>query len=327
MGYELGGRFQKILGRRLPWDHTTGTGLMAPAIAGRLMGLDEQRLACALGFAMAHCLTPGSVRRGRLSAGKFLADPINARTSVFLTRMAANGVTGPVEIFEGGSTGLSEAAFPGVDFSALFAPVAKHYMIEAAALKAYPSASTSQAAITAALKVRDRLDVSSDQIDRVEVTMIDTPDVLGQISDRNRRYPTNQETADHSFHFLIAVALIDGELTFRQYGNRRWDDPRVKALMNVITVTPDKRWRERRASPFPAAIKVVTRDGREAIQEVPYALGDPHNRFSRADLVGKFTSCVVGVLDSDECQHIISTVMSLESQASISALSSRMRSN
>ena len=47
---------------------------------------------------------------------------------------------------------------------------------------------------------------------------------------RSRR-PESRETADHSFYFLVAAALLDGELTPRQFENERWTDPAVIDLM------------------------------------------------------------------------------------------------
>jgi 2-methylcitrate dehydratase len=319
MGYELDGRIQKIFGRRMPWDHTTGTGLMAPAIAGRLMRLDKGKLANALGLSMAHALMPGGVRYGRISAGKFLADPMVARTGVFMTRLAANGISGPVDIFEG-EKGIAKIVFPGIDLSVFTKPVGKHYLFEGVGLKAYPCASTGQAAVTAALEVRKKIGQSVSAIERIEMTMADTPDVLSQLGERERRYPSNQETADHSFHFLVAVSLIDGELTFRQFANDRWRDPVVTALMDRITITPDARWKQRSASSFPASIKVILKDGQEFEHEVPFPRGHPHNRFTAADLEAKFKACVAGLIDKVRERTIIETVMSLEEQPTLKTL-------
>jgi 2-methylcitrate dehydratase len=319
MGYEIDGRMQKIFGRKMAWDHTTGTGLMAPAIAGRLMGLDEGQMASALGFGMTHALTPGAVRRGHLSAGKFLADPMIARMGVTLTKLAARGISGPVEIFEG-DRGIAAIAFPGIDLSVMLKPMPKHYLFEGVGHKAFPSASTGQAAVTAALEARKQLGGGVETIERIEMTMADSQDVRWQLAERDRRYPSNQETADHSFHFLVAVALIDGELSFRQYANARWTDPKVTALMDKITITPDKAWLERQASNFPAGIKVFLRDGRVIAHDVPFPKGHPKNRFAVSDLEAKFKGCVAGVLDDRQRNFVVETVLTLEKQPSVRPL-------
>src|SRR5215203_518136 len=52
----------------------------------------------------------------------------------------------------------------------------------------------------------------------------------------DRRYPQSREAADHSFTFLPAVALLDGELTLRQFENSRWKQPLVRRLMQRISL-------------------------------------------------------------------------------------------
>ena len=47
----------------------------------------------------------------------------------------------------------------------------------------------------------------------VELIVNDHPMAVAQTGDVERRQPKSRETADHSFHYLVAVALLDGELT------------------------------------------------------------------------------------------------------------------
>ncbi len=42
------------------------------------------------------------------------------------------------------------------------------------------------------------------------------------------------------FYFLVAVALLDGELTPRQFENQRWFGPAVQVLMDRITIRTDE---------------------------------------------------------------------------------------
>src|SRR4029450_7223361 len=50
LGYEIYGRFKELMDRDGDWDGVTVSGFVAPAIAGRLMGLDLRQLANALGL-------------------------------------------------------------------------------------------------------------------------------------------------------------------------------------------------------------------------------------------------------------------------------------
>lgn len=319
MGYELNGRLQKLFGHDSNWDHTTATGLMAPAIASRLMGLDEEKTGHALGFGMAHGVTPGSVRRGAISAGKFLADPIVAQTGVMGTLLAARGVTGPTAVFDG-SRGLALALFPKADLSALTKPVGKHYLFEGVCIKAYPCFANSQAAVSAALEVRGKMGLSADAIERIDITMADVPSVTSQLAEKARRYPDSQETADHSFHFLVAVALIDGEVTFKSFENERWHDPKVTGLMDRIVITPDRRWNERVPGGAPAGLTVTAKDGRRGSAEVSHAKGHILNPFDLPGLRAKFNSCTESILGPERQKAIADTALALDKEPSLKKL-------
>ena len=94
-GYEIYGRMNKMLGPG-PWDHTTCFSFSIPAVAGRLMGLDEEKTAHAIALAGAQSISLGIVRRGQLSYSKFLASALIAERGVEAACLAAAGVTGPM---------------------------------------------------------------------------------------------------------------------------------------------------------------------------------------------------------------------------------------
>jgi 2-methylcitrate dehydratase len=319
MGYEVNGRLQRLFDHDSYWDHTTATGLVAPAIAGRLMDLDEEKLASAMGFGMAHAPAPGSVRRGHISAGKFLADAIVAKTGVFGTLLAAHGVGGPIGAFEG-SKGLGNALFPGVDLAQLYRPLDRYYIFEGVCIKSYPCFANSQSSVSAALETRKAFGGPASEIERIEITMHDVPAVTQQLADMTRRYPTNQETADHSFHYGVAIALIEGEVTFRQFQGDRWNDKDVTSLMDKIVVTPDKSFSNKDHCGSPARLKLVVKGGREYTAEVLYPKGHIKNPLNAQEVAAKFKGCVKGIIAKKRADAICDAVLSLEKAKSIRPL-------
>lgn len=319
MGYEMFGRLQKLLSRDLPWDHVTALGLVSPAVAGRLLGLAEQRLANALALGAAHCATLGVVRRGEISAAKYLAGPLVAQAGTLATLLAARDVTGPLSVFED-ERGLARGVMPEKDLSILTAPVQGKLMIEGVTIKAYPSLDTGLAAIAAALKVRQALKVPLSEIEKIELLMMDHPVVRRQIAEGERRHPTSRELADHSFHFLVAVALADGEVTPRQFEKERWLDPNICALMDRIVIGTDQTWNQRAPDGFPCTIRLIARGQVEQVAEVDYPPGHPKNPLSRTQVIEKFHGCTKSVLPEPRRKEIVTAVMSLEQCSSINDL-------
>src|SRR5258708_154724 len=70
LGYEIFGRAKDLIDRDSGWDGVTTSGLVAPAIAGRLMGLDAQPLAHALALSGARAPAPLAWRHDPTSAAR-----------------------------------------------------------------------------------------------------------------------------------------------------------------------------------------------------------------------------------------------------------------
>jgi len=311
LGYELYGRIRDLATEESPWDHVTASGLVAPVIAGRLLGLDEEKMAHALAFGAAHCHALRSVRGGQLSAAKSLANAIVTQTATLGTLLAAEGLTGPMKVLEG-SYGLGEAIFPGADLNSLVAPLGGHFRIMDASIKAYPCIGTAQTAVAAAIQAKQDLKNPLAEIERIEIFMADTPFVSGQVNNPERRMPASRETADHSFPFLVAVALLDGMLTPRQFHGQRWLDPSIRTLMERITIQTDPSLNTYIPASFPAVIKIAKTDHTSHTVEVPYAPGHPRNRLTASGVAAKFHSCAERTLSEPLRNAIVSEVANLD---------------
>jgi len=287
MAYELYGRLQDHLDRNAPWDHVTASGFVAPAIAGFLMNLNREQMSHALALSAVYSITPGAVRQGHLSAAKGMANASVTQSAVFHTLLAANGLTGPLQAMEG-SRGLSATVFSNCRIPEILVPSDGTYRIMDSHIKAYPCIGTAQSLVAAALQVRPAVEKDLDKIEAIEVIMADLPIINAQVADSTRRHPTSREAADHSFYFLPAVALLDGELTTCQFEDCRWEDRRVNALMDRITIRIHKDLNQRAPGGFPAGIRVVMKSGDEHLAEVPYPPGHALNRLGQQGIVGKF---------------------------------------
>jgi 2-methylcitrate dehydratase len=319
LGYELYGRIRELATQESTWDHVTASGLVAPAVAGRLLGLDEEKLANALAFGAAHCHALRAVRGGQLSAAKSLANAIVAQTATLGALLAAEGLTGPMKVLEG-SYGLGEAVFPDADLNTLIAPLDGHFRIMDVSIKAYPCIGTAQTAVAAAIQARQDIKNPLAEIERIEVHMADTPFVSGQVNNPERRQPASRETADHSFNFLVAVALLDGELTPRQFHGQRWLDPSVRNLMERITVQTDPSLNVYIPDSFPAVIKIIMRDQTNHTTEVPYAPGHPRNRLTAGGVAAKFHSCAQDALPEVLRKAVVSEVENLDALPNLDRL-------
>src|SRR6202000_1697648 len=100
LGYEIFGRLKTLMDPVGTWDEVTISGLVAPAMAARLMRLDETQFAHALALGAARAATPAIVRGGHISAAKSIANALVAQSGVQGVLLAAHGATGPLAVLD-----------------------------------------------------------------------------------------------------------------------------------------------------------------------------------------------------------------------------------
>jgi 2-methylcitrate dehydratase len=295
------------------WDGVSVSGLVAPAMAGRLFGLDAGRLAHAIALGAARAPTPVAVREGRISAAKSIANALIAQSGMQATLLAAHGITGPLDVFEA-DRGLNAVFSRKAAGDILAAPMpADPFAGNRVAIKAYPCFAGAQCAVAAAIALNRKLDGDIDRLaGDIAVVLADLAIVRRQISDPGRIAPRSREAADHSLHFLIAVAVMDGTLGLGQFEAERWNDPKVRALMTRLQMIPDAGL-ARRGDAYPCALRAVGRDGHAYEAEILAPPGFSSDGPDASVVVEKFSRVTDLVLTADRRDRIIETVMELDS--------------
>lgn len=323
VGYEIFRRLRVRMDPGSDWDGVSVSGLVAPAIAGRLIGLDRQRLAHGLALSAARSATSAAVRSGEMSAAKSIANALVAQQGVQAARLAAEGATGPLAIFEQ-KRGLS-SVFPHVaEAPAIDAPLEDGGFVMRACVKAYPCVATGQSAVAAALEMHRRLGGEAGRAQRIEVVMADLPQVRAHQNDAARADPQSHESADHSFPFIVAVAMLDGVFGQAQYANERWHDPQVRGLMARIEMRTDAEWNRRAPGSFPCAIRVTCTDGAELLTEVSTPPGYSRQGLEAQTVIEKFHSILDRRVVRPERERIVEAVLGLDRSADCRALTATL---
>jgi 2-methylcitrate dehydratase len=324
LGYELFGRAKELIARDSGWDGVTISGLVAPAIAGRLMGLDAHRLAHALALSGARAPTPLAVRHGAISAAKSFANALVAQNGMQAAILARHGVTGPLDLMEN-PYGLRPVFSNTEAMAALTAPFQSDSTIMRANIKAYPCLATGQAIVAAGIalhrEVKNALRGDVSRLAHIRVAMADMPFLRRQMEDPGRIDPTSREAADHSFNFLAAVALIDGTFGLAQFDNERWNDPQVRAVMGRLEIIVDGELNARSPGSFPCRMEAKCDDGRMLVADIPDPPGFSRHGLDAGAVTAKFTAVTAAHLDAGARQHIIDAVMALDRSASCADLS------
>jgi 2-methylcitrate dehydratase len=232
-------------------------------------------------------------RVGELSHWKGVAFANAARHGLYAAMLARAGMTGPAPIFEGQMGFEKQVSGPLVEHvRGPFAEGGSHqrdgYMIMKSCIKYVPAEYHAQSAIAAALQIRQELGITpKSEIDSIVVESHDASvDIIG--SEPEKWKPTARETADHSLPYMTAAALMDGEITDRQFEPRRFTDP---ALLEWVAKVKVQRHKEL-SSMYPEAVgNIVTvklKDGKTRTIRIDYPPGHAKNRLSDDQLLGKY---------------------------------------
>lgn len=207
--------------------------IQAAMAVGKLMKLDEDRLANALTIA----LTPHVALNKGVGAMSMWKDARSAEATkcgVWGALLAREGMTGPPQPFEGRG-GLWSRNGPTREFTL---PVQEKLAIERNWFKLRPAEDSSQG--TLELIPEMRAWAKPDEIAAIQLDMNSIG--LGEIGDAPKWDPRNRETADHSMPFLLARALIDGDIYLDSFTPEKILDPAARAIMDKTTVVEVREW-------------------------------------------------------------------------------------
>ena len=288
VGYEIAG----ALAAALPngdqgWDGPFEGPATAMA-AGRLMGLNEDQLANALSLTLVAHMPMKVSHAGALSHWKGCHSSEAVRCAVFSTLLAREGMTGPAQPFEG-RQGLFEHVGR---FKELHLPAASadgRMIVQRMGFKRFPSEGSTQSILELTPQIRAW--TKAEDIASIYVQL--PHDGWLETADPPKWDPRNRETADHSMPYVIAVALIDGDVYLDSITPKRIQDPAVRRLMEKITVGPDPRLTYQGA----ARLTVRTKAGGELVKETLVHLNTP---MTRQEIVAKFNRVCTFMSVSDE---------------------------
>jgi 2-methylcitrate dehydratase len=327
LAYEVQCRFCDAASIRAKgWDHPTYGAFSTALAAAKLMKLDAEKTRHAVNIAGVNCAAFRQARVGELSHWKGVAFANAARHGVYSALLARAGMTGPAPIFEGQMGFEKELGVSLGNVGEIFVkrPGEKNVnegtaaMILNTSIKYWPAEYHSQSAIEAAMFLRKEIGDPS-QIQSVRIESHDASvDIIG--SEPEKWKPETRETADHSLPYITSIALIDGEVTDRQFQPERFMDPKIWKFLENVTVQRNAELSSLYAKAVANIVHVTLEDGRTLTKRVDYPLGNAFNPLSDQQLEGKFNALVVPALGDAGAKKIVDLVWKLDEVKNVDGL-------
>jgi 2-methylcitrate dehydratase PrpD len=273
--------------------HITGTAGVfgAAAAAGKLLGLNEQQMAWALGIAATQS---AGLREMFGSMCKSLHPGRAAQNGLSAALLASKNFTSSERAIEA-PRGFAHVTSTRFDPSVITDGLGERFELSSNMYKPYACGLVVHAAIDGCIQLRNEHRLSPDSIKSIELTVC--PIVLELTA--NPRPNTGLEGKFSVYH-AAAAAIVFGAAGEPQFSNEAVRDARVTALRERITVAPDAALRK-----IEARITIGLADGRQLSKHVEHALGTLKRPMSDADLEEKFRALTEGVIAPQKTDDLI----------------------
>lgn len=331
IGNEIAGRTSRAiqrgayLGNGLP-NHQVET----PLVAGRLMGLDQLELRRAVGhsayMAMENC------HLGWTSDSKTLMNGLPAMWGIVSASLAKAGLVGNQDMVEH-PAGYLATVSEEVDYDELIKGLGEEWYTRTLHTKRHPSCAYNLSAIECAIEIRRKVpDFNPNKIAKI---IIDCPGVTVYVGTRYQAMQPDmyeQIRTGALSHvglcfdggFGVMAALVEGELTYRQYLNDCIFSPELQRLRPLVEFRTNPEMQKRYYSEYKygSRLEIIMKDGTRHVEQRDQLLGARDRQFDHAE---KFMEGASEMLPEAQSRAAIDALRNIESVANINSISHLFR--
>ncbi|MCL6594817.1 MAG: MmgE/PrpD family protein [Firmicutes bacterium] len=278
------------------WHYTAVVGpVAAAAAAGKVMGLDRERLAHAVGLAAA---APTGLRASFGSHAKAYQVGRAGALGWAAASAAGQGVTADLSCLRA----LGRAVSAGLDEEVLTAALGERWHVADNTFKPYACGIVLHPLIEAAAGIREE-GVRPEEVTRITARV--HPLVLDFTA---IAAPTRGLEGKFSAAHALAVGLVDGTAGPEQFSDARVTDPLIRALWARAEIVGDETMGR------DAAEVEVEAGARRVIRRVSHARGSLERPMTREDLRHKFEQLVLPTIPRAHADRLWELTFALEGE-------------
>ena len=281
--------------------HITGTaGVFGSAAAvGKLLKLNEEQMIWALGLAASQ---PVGLRESFGSMNKSFNPGRAASNGIFAAMLASKNFTSSEEMIEA-KRGWANTISTKQDYNEITGDLGTRYEAALNTYKPFACGIVMHPAIDAAVQLRNENKLTADQVERVDLKV--HPLVLELTG---KKTPRQGLEGKFSIYHAVAVALVEGAGSEKQFSDRAVNDPTIVVLRAKVNpvVTPGIK-------PEQVDMTVVLRDGRQLHRYVEHAIGSVEVPMTDQQLETKFSDLADGIIAAPMIRRVMDACWNVES--------------
>lgn len=304
-------------------DHVILVKVASTAVVGKLLGLTRDQLLNAVSLAW---IDGQSLRTYRHfpNAGSRKSWAAGDATSraVRLALIAKTGEMGYPSALTAKTWGFYDVSFKGNKFK--FQRTYGNYVMENVLFKiSFPAEFHAQTAVEAAFKIYAEMLTKGRTYEDIERIEIRTHEACIRIIDKKGPL-RNPADRDHTIQYMVAIPLIFGRLTARDYEDDVAEDPRIDALRERMICVEDPQFTKDYHDPdkrsIANALTVIFKDGSKSDEvTIEYPLGHKRRREEGMPLlIEKYRTNLARIFDADQSAKIAKTTLDYEALVSAS---------
>ena len=310
--YALGAASRNVLYEKGWWT----TGVFGPigacAAAARLLGLDADQTASALGLAVAGS---GGMKSCFGSDGKALMAGRAAESGVACALLAAQDALGPHDAIENSNGFIALINGGEFDFSAFERLGSRWFLLEPGIdVKRIPVCLSSHAAVDVVMEL-----VTGHAIEPADIESIvcDVPPIVCKNLAYDRPHTVQQ--AQFSMPYAIATSLHFGNFGLEHLDLALIQSDRLHALMSCVSMQSGPMWDDRglrAAAPEGASVTIRVRGGRVLQGFRAGARGCAVDPLTQDEIDGKFMACAKPVMGEGPSRDLLERLGRLDGDLS-----------
>ncbi len=291
-------------------DHVVLVKVASTAVVAQMMGLARAEILAAVSLAWVdgHSLRTYRHYPNAGSRKSWAAGDATSR-AVRLALIAKTGEMGYPSALSAKTWGFYDASFRGNTFK--FQRPYGSYVMENILFKiSFPAEFHSQTGVEAAMTIHKKMVELGKTSDDIKSVSIRTHEACIRIIDK--RGPLNNPAdRDHCIQYMVALPLIHGRLTARDYENDIASNPRIDALREKITCVEDETFSADYHDPqkrsIANALTVEFNDGTKLDEVVvEYPVGHARRRVEGIPLLhAKFKTNLARIFKEDQQEVIL----------------------
>ncbi len=317
VGYDVGCRMTRALGafelrEAARCSNSIGGNFGAAAAAASLLRLRDDQVNYVLSFAAEQAS----------GVTNWMSDKEHSLKSfVFGGMPARNGVTAAT-LVQSGFTGVFDPICGQNNFFKAYSPIphpkpeilaeglGSQYEIMFSSIKKFSVGSPIVAPLDALVML----------IEKYGLTAKDVDSMTASTYEGGAKVVDNREMPDINLQHILAVTLVDGDLTFAtSHSVERMKDPAVVVLKNRITLVGDPKLGTTESA-RQGIIEITTKDGAKLREHVVSPRGMMENPMTTEEVEKKCKDLLIPVLGKDRSQELIDGIWNLERVGSMRSL-------